>query len=214
MAPGRQSRGDSGALPGCPRGAPVDAGPADGKGGTPRRLRQVNVTAAQVADSGALHPSESKAGDMPPKPWKVTWVALADGAKALILLNEGTDAKPLLKVVSKSELENPPTHEQGADRPGRMPDTGAGQRSTLDETDWHEYEEARFVRELSARLSRAARAGRFNRLVLVAPPKVLGELRDALEPAATERVIAEVAKDLTGHPVDAIERLIARAPGA
>ena len=149
---------------------------------------------------------------MPAHPWKTTWVAIADGAKALVLVNEGTDAEPLLKVVSKSELENPPTHEQGTDRPGRMPDTGQGHRSALNETDWHEFEEQRFVRELSARLNKAAHANRFDRLILVAPPKVLGELRDELEKAAAERVVDEIAKDLTKHPVDEIEQAIARKP--
>lgn len=149
---------------------------------------------------------------MPATPWKTTWVAIADGAKALVLVNEGTDAEPLLKVVSKSVLENPPTHAQGSDRPGRMPDTGAGHRSALDDTDWHEFEEARFVREFSARLNKAAHANRFDRLVLVAPPKVLGGLREALEKAAAARVVVEIAKDLTKHPVDEIERMIAGKP--
>ena len=150
---------------------------------------------------------------MPPTPWKVTWIALADGAKALLLVNEGTDAEPLLAVMSKAELENPPTHEQGTDRPGRYPDPSGGQRSAVQETDWHQFEEARFVREFSARLNRAAQANRFDRLVLVAPPKVLGELREALAKPASARVVAELAKDLTKHPINQIERLIARAPG-
>lgn len=150
---------------------------------------------------------------MPTTAWKVTWIALADGAKALILVNEGSDSEPLLRVVTKSGLENPPTHEHGTDRPGRMPGPGAVHRSAVDQTDWHEFEETRFVREFSARLSRAASAGRFDRLILVAPPKVLGELREALEKAAAARVVDEVAKDLTKHPVAEIERLIARKSG-
>jgi protein required for attachment to host cells len=93
-----------------------------------------------------------------------------------------------------------------------MPDTGKGHRSALNETDWHEFEEQRFVREFSARLNKAAHASRFDRLILVAPPKVLGELRDELEKAAAERVVDEIAKDLTKHPVDEIERAIARKP--
>ena len=151
---------------------------------------------------------------MPPKPWKTNWVAIADGAKALILVNEGTDAEPLLKVLSKSELENPPTHAQGTDRPGRMPDAGPGQRSALDETDWHEFEERRFVHEFSARLNEAAQADRFDRLVLVAPPRVLGELRGELDKPVAERLVREIAKDLTKHPVSEIERLIAEEAAA
>lgn len=147
---------------------------------------------------------------MPPIRKKITWAAVADGTKALLLLNEGTDARPCLSVLAKSELENPPTREQGSDRPGRMADRGPGQRSALEVTDWHEFEETRFVREFAGRLNRAALRNRFERLILVAPPKVLGALRPALSPAVSERVAAEIPSDLTKHPVSEIERLIAK----
>lgn len=148
---------------------------------------------------------------MPPNPKKITWAAVADGSKALVLVNEGTDAEPRLSVLAKSELDNPPSREQGTDRPGRMPDRGPGQRSALDDTDWHEFEEQRFVRDFAERLNRAALRNRFERLILIAPPKVLGALRPALAPAVAERVAAEIPSDLTRHPVAEIERLIAKA---
>jgi protein required for attachment to host cells len=142
---------------------------------------------------------------------KTTWVAVADGGKALLLVNDGTDAAPVLRVLSKSELENPPTREQGTDRAGRRPDTGVGQRSAMETTDWHQFEESRFIAEFAERLSRAADRGRFERLVLVAPPRVLGELRPALSAAAAAATVAEIGSDLTGHPVDDIETHIATA---
>lgn len=142
---------------------------------------------------------------------KITWVAVADGGKALILVNEGTDAAPLLKVLAKDALDNPSTREQGTDRPGRRPDTGVGQRSAMEPTDWHELGEARFVRGFAERLNRAAEAGRFERLVLAAPPKVLGQLRPALSGRASGCLAAEIGSDLTGLPVDGIEKHLARA---
>ncbi|MBM5811196.1 MAG: host attachment protein [Gammaproteobacteria bacterium] len=42
----------------------------------------------------------------------------------------------------------------------------------------------------------AARAGAVDRLILVAAPAVLGELRQALPPALQQRVVAELRKDL------------------
>jgi protein required for attachment to host cells len=148
---------------------------------------------------------------MPATAWKTTWVVVADGAKALLFVNEGTDAAPLLRVLAKSELENPPTREQGTDKPGRYPDPMGGQRSAVETTNWHTFAEARFVREFAERLNRAALAGRFDRLILAAPPKVLGGLRAALSPQAADRVTAELPSDLTGHPVSEIERLIGKA---
>jgi protein required for attachment to host cells len=148
---------------------------------------------------------------MSPTRRKITWAAVADGGKALILINDGSDREPLLRVVAKSELENPPTHQQGTDQPGRRSGPGSGQRSAMETTDWHTFEESRFIDELAGRLNRAAERGQFERLVLAAPPKVLGLLRPALSAQATARVVAEIGSDLTKHPVDVIEKHVAKA---
>ena len=145
-----------------------------------------------------------------PLPKKTTWVAVADGGKALLLENTGTDAKPALEVLTKRELENPPNREQGTDRPGRFADRGPGQRSAAEVPDWHEFAEAAFAREFAGLLGRAAREGRYDRLVLIAPDRVIGALRPALAPEASERVILEMRKDLTNHPVPEIESLLGR----
>ncbi len=141
----------------------------------------------------------------------ITWVAVADGAKALMFENLGTELEPALHVLRKEELENPPTREQGTDKPGRATDTGVGHRSAMEETDWHDIAEERFLRSFAERLNRAAQAGRVTRLVLIAPPKALGVLREALAGPAAAIVAAEIDKDLTNHAVDKIELQVARA---
>ena len=148
---------------------------------------------------------------MSPLRHKITWIAVADGGKALILVNDGTDRAPNLRVVAKNELENPPTHLQGADQPGRRAGPGLGQSSAMEVNDWHAFEESRFIVEFAERLNRAAGRGQFERLALAAPPKVLGLLRPALSAQAAASVIAEIGSDLTGHPVDVIEKHVARA---
>jgi protein required for attachment to host cells len=144
---------------------------------------------------------------------KTTWAAIADGGKALILVNEGTDKAPVLRVAAKSEIETPPTRAQGADKPGRRPDTGSGQRSAMETTDWHEFEQSRFVEGFAERLNKAAALRRFERLILIAPPRVLGQLRAALDNKAANSIIAEIGSDLTKHPVEKIETHIAKALG-
>lgn len=143
--------------------------------------------------------------------WKTTWVVVADGAKALVLVNDGTDNNPVLRVISKSELDNPPSHEQGTDRAGRMPGPTGARRSAVETTDWHEFEKSEFVHRLAERLNHAAQGGRFDRMVLVAPSSVLGELRSALHVRARERLVGEVRRDLTKQPVSEIERHIVTA---
>ena len=143
--------------------------------------------------------------------YKTTWAAIADGARSLILVNQGTDAAPQLSLLAKDELDNPPAREQISDRPGRLSDSGSGRKSATEQTDWHQVSEDRFVADLAGRLSKSAERAEFDRLILAAPPKVLGQLRAALSRQAAERVVAEIHSDLTKHPVDEIERHIAKA---
>lgn len=136
------------------------------------------------------------------------WVVVADGEKALFLYNEGDALYPTLRVFRELEHANPPSREQGTDRAGRLADVPDSHRSAVQTTDWHRIEKERFAREISDRLYKYAHEGRFKSLVLVAPPHVLGDLRKELHPEVASRVIAEVPKDLTKHPVDQIEALV------
>lgn len=139
-----------------------------------------------------------------------TWVVVADGEKALFLINDGDGTDMNLRVRSKEEHENPPTHEQGANRPGRFNDGPSVQRSAVADTDWHALEKERFARELADMLYKDAHRGAYERLVLVASRPVLSELRDALHREVTDRVIFEMPKVLTNHPIDEIESHLAR----
>ncbi|RBI69091.1 Host attachment protein [Roseovarius sp. TE539] len=137
-----------------------------------------------------------------------TWVLIADGEKALFLTNRLDAQSPDLEVVGKQTQENPSDIAQSANRPGRMPDSGPGQRSAMDDTDWHELAKDRFAADLSDMLYKRAHAGAFSRIVLVAPPGVLGELRQHLHKEVQERVVGEIAKDLTNHPLDKVEKML------
>ena len=134
-----------------------------------------------------------------------SWVLIADGEKALFLRND-LDAENFdLNVVRIEEQENPSDYDQSANRPGRMPDTGVGQRSALDDTDWHELAKERFADDLADILYKQAHRGAFDRIVICAPAKTLGELRRKLHKEVSSRVVAELDKDLTNHPIDRIE---------
>jgi protein required for attachment to host cells len=137
-------------------------------------------------------------------------VLVGDGRKALILRNHGDEVHPNLKVEALFEQENPATHEQGADRPGRTNDA-FGNKSAMEQTDWHRLEEDRFAKEIADTLYGLAHAGRFDELVVVAPPRTLGELRRAFHAEVRKRVVAEVDKDLTGHPISEIEKALTTA---
>jgi len=143
-----------------------------------------------------------------PVPRTTTWIAVADGGKALLLENKGSRMEPDLTVLKKEIHENPPNREHVTDRPGRFRDDGQGQRSGYGEPFWHEFEEARFAQEFAEILNDAAAADRFDELILVAPDRALGRLRPALSPATAGRVTSEIHKDLTNHPVEDMEKVI------
>jgi protein required for attachment to host cells len=136
-------------------------------------------------------------------------VLIADGEKALLLTNEGDARHPVLRVVRERHQDNPPTRDQGADRPGRMPDPGPGQVSALPQTDWHRLEKSRFARELAAILYDLVHAGQIDRLIVAAPPRVLGDLRASFHDNVVAVLAAEIPKDHTNHPVHEIERRLA-----
>lgn len=139
------------------------------------------------------------------------WVVVADGEKALFLRNEGDAEYPNLQVMRELNEENPPTREQGTDQPGRFHDGPSPHRSAMEETDWHRIAKERFADEIADRLYKYAHRGDFEKLVIVAPPLVLGEMRQKLHKEVSDRVEAEISKTLTGHPVDQIEKILMAA---
>ena len=135
------------------------------------------------------------------------FVLVGDGRKALFLRNEGDEKFPNLKTERLFEDENPPTHEQGSDRPGRVSKAHeSGQRSAVEPVDWHRIEEHRFAKRVAAALEQVVRATKAPALVIVAPPRTLADLRGAFHPDVQGLIIAEINKDLTKHPVGEIEQ--------
>jgi protein required for attachment to host cells len=140
------------------------------------------------------------------------FVFVGDGRKALFLRNEGDEKFPNLKTERVLEDENPLTHEQGSERPGRVSKAlDSGQRSAVEPVDWHHIEEHRFARKVAAAMEQVVRTRKVPALVVVAPPRTLADLRAAFHADVQARVIAEINKDLTKHPVGEIERHLAGA---
>lgn len=134
-------------------------------------------------------------------------VVVADHAKALLIRNNGTPIAPDLEVREVIEApENPPTHEQGTDRPGRAQFGSHG--SAVEQTDWHAQAGRRFMEDIAKAIDKALGNG-FDSVVLVAPPRALADLRNALSDQVRAAVVSELDKDLTGMPVGDIARHLA-----
>jgi protein required for attachment to host cells len=136
-----------------------------------------------------------------------TLVLVGDGRKALFLRNRGGAGHPDLFTERVMEQSNPPTREQGTDRPGRY--SGAnGPKSAVDNTDWHQQTEDRFAIDIAEVLYKKAHEHEFVHLIIVAPPKTLGTMRSAFRKEVARKITAEIPKDLTAHALADIARLL------
>ena len=137
-------------------------------------------------------------------------VFIGDGQKALFLRNEGDERVLKLRMQKVFEDENPPSHEQGTERPGRISKAhDSGQRSAVEPVDWHHIEEHRFVGKVASAMERLVRADRVPAVVVMAPPRTLADLRRAFHPDIKALIVAEIHKDLTKHPIGDIENYLA-----
>lgn len=139
------------------------------------------------------------------------YVMVGDGRKALFLRNDGNEIAPRLKAEQVFLNNNPSTHEQGSDRPGRSFQSVGSRRSALEQTDWHEIEEQRFARTIADMLEGLARDRTIPGFIIAAPPRILAELRQSMDGSVKGQIIAELDKDFTGHPVSEIEKHLAAA---
>lgn len=140
-----------------------------------------------------------------------SFIVVADGRKMLFFRNEGDADYPNLEVVRVREQDNPPTDEQGSDAPGSAFASVGASRSSYEQTDFHQLEEDRFASETADLLKKRAFNNDFEKLLIVAPPRTLGELRKHYHKEVEQRLIGEIPKDLTGHPVEEIAKIIAAA---
>jgi protein required for attachment to host cells len=139
------------------------------------------------------------------------WVVVCDGAKALVLQNAGDAKFPNLKTLEVFEQKDPPTREQGTDKPGRTNASVGVIRSSVGQTDWHDQTEQQFLTRLAHHLDAAVAAGKAKSVIVIAPPRALGMLRPAYSHALKNALRAEVDKDFVKMPVHEIEKHLSAA---
>jgi protein required for attachment to host cells len=134
-----------------------------------------------------------------------TWILIADGGHARILETIGI-GNPMSQVQHMAfETDLPPSRELGTDQPGRTHESMGSTRHAIGEkTDPHRELKRAFAQEIATRLETALNARVFARLVIVAPPVTLGDLRHAMSKAVSDCIAGEVAKDLVKVPNDQI----------
>ncbi|MBB3763738.1 host attachment family protein [Sphingomicrobium lutaoense] len=138
-----------------------------------------------------------------------TLVLVTDGRKMLFLRNEGDEEHMNLVVEKKRAREDAPDRELSTDGPGSVFSSGSPTRSSYEETDFHQLEEDRWAHDAAERINSRALSNDFEKAVVIAAPRTLGELRKKLHKEAERRIVLEIDKEMTNQPVAAIEELIA-----
>ncbi len=138
-------------------------------------------------------------------------IAVADGRKLLFLRNEGDADKPVFRTEQVEQQDNPADRDQKSDRSGHASSSVGPGGNSMQEADFHQIEEDRFAAGAADLLKRRVMSGDYKSLIVVAPPRTLGEMRKHYHKEVSDRLSAEFAKDLTNHPLDEIGRILAAA---
>ena len=135
-------------------------------------------------------------------------VLVADGKKMLFLRNQGDANQIDLRTEAHDKREDAMDREMKTDAPGaQSPRAGIG-RDTMEETDFHQQEEDRWIKDAAEELNRRALRNDFEALAIVAPPKALGVLRKELRKDVERRIVLTLNKEMTDRPIPDIEELL------
>ncbi len=113
-----------------------------------------------------------------------TWIVATDAAHAQLFIYD--DPAGELRPAALGGLPAPEdrlqSHTDKSDRPGRsFGSSGDGLRHALEShSDYRKLEKHKFAVAVADAINRASLAKEFDRLILVAPPRSLGELRQHL----------------------------------
>jgi protein required for attachment to host cells len=126
-----------------------------------------------------------------------TWVVVTDAHQSRILSVEDAGLPAKVRHTIRSRPDGKAHDESGdlsevSDRPKHAATHHGALRSTGDTLNEAEH---RFAKELVRMLERGLAEGAFHHLVLVAPPKLLGILRENLTLGLAERLRASEHKD-------------------
>jgi protein required for attachment to host cells len=94
---------------------------------------------------------------------------------------------------------------------GHSKDAGKRHRASTANPDRHLLEEDSFIAAAADWLNRQAIEGRLDRLVVVAAPRALGELRRHYHKTLAEKLLAELDTDLIGRPLAELEQALLHA---
>jgi protein required for attachment to host cells len=136
------------------------------------------------------------------------WILVADAAHARILSTKGS----LKKAVHVQSFDNDKARLHGkdftTDKPGRVFSGNGLHAANTDEGNPKEHVVQEFARKLAGALDAGRQHGAYDKITLVAPPHLLGLIKQSLDVNTARLVSHTIQKDLAHEPTKAfISRL-------
>ena len=135
-------------------------------------------------------------------------VLVADGTKALFLRNHGDQNQIDLRTEAHDQRQDRKDREIKTDAPGTTKQSFGSGRPAYEETDFHQQEEDRWIKEAAEELKTRALRNDFDALAIVAPPKALGLLKKCLHKEVQKRIVVTLNTEMTDRPIPDIEELL------
>jgi protein required for attachment to host cells len=125
------------------------------------------------------------------------WYVIADGGRARFVERDENGAFRTVVSFVAAEL-HARSSDLGRDRPARVKESANAARHAVEpRRDLHEAAKEDFVKLVAEQLEAEHKRGQFDSLVLIAPPRVLTELKQKLSKPIAELVVNDLQKDLT-----------------
>lgn len=138
----------------------------------------------------------------------VTWILVADGSRAKVF-KHGTDDK--VELLHETASPHPPSRDIVADRPGRTFDSqGSGRHAKEPPSDAHDIAETNFIRSVADQMETACGKKEFDSLVVIAPPRALGDWRAACSDQLKKAITQEIPKEATTLPTAKLQEFLAQ----
>lgn len=141
---------------------------------------------------------------------EIAYILVADGSIAKIFEAYRENGELEVSLLDYFTNDRTATKDIGTERPGRVFDSkGSNRHAAEPKVDFHQQAETQFVNDMVSLLENLYNKHVFHKLVLVAAPRALGDIRKSLSKQLKNIVIKEIDKDLTKTETEEIkERLL------
>jgi protein required for attachment to host cells len=128
------------------------------------------------------------------------WYIIADGGRARFVERDEQGAYRTVVSFVAAELHDR-SSDLGRDRPARVKESANAARHAVEpRRDLHEAAKEDFVKLVAEQIEAEHARDQFDSLVLIAPPRVLTELKEKLSKPMAKIVVKDLQKDLTKVP--------------